>query len=243
MSKVRPIRVATPRIVQPSEGRGRPWLWLLVLAGLLAWSWQVFEFGRQHGGLDARARDRVEVELRERIAELEEERDVLRQAAARFERTGQIDRAAVDDVMGRVKALQAERADLKREVAFLKTLVSGDARLLALSDFDLVDLGDRNYRFEVTLSKQGDDAETVTGRVVVRVVGIQGDTETTLDMDAVTGGRRSQIGIKFKNYQRLKTEIAVPEGFTPKSVEVAVEPEGKQFKSFEQQFEWRIADA
>ncbi len=70
----------------------------------------------------------VEDELQQRIDELEEERDALRASAARFERAGQIDRAAADGVQSEVKALQDERAELKREVALLKPWFPGVKR-------------------------------------------------------------------------------------------------------------------
>ena len=129
MGKIKPIKVITPRIVQPGERR-RPWLWLFFLLVLGVWTWQVFEFGRQRAGFDVGRRDAVEGGLRERITELEQERDVLRQEAARYERSGQIDRAAVVDVQTEVKTLQDERAALKREVAFLKSLTGDQPRFL-----------------------------------------------------------------------------------------------------------------
>lgn len=243
MGKHKPTKITTPRIVQPGEGGGRTWIWLLFLGALAAWSWQVFEFGQQRAGLNSGVRDDVEDRLHDRIAELEEERDTLRQASARFERSGQIDRAAADGVQEEVKSLQAERAELKREVAFLKTLVSGGSSKLALDDSRLTAAGDGVYRFEVTLSKQTDDSKTVAGQAVIRLKGRQSGIEKTLDMPTITAGRRTNIGIKFKNFQKLTTEIKVPPDFEPLSIEVSVLPEGKQFKSFEQVYDWNVSDA
>lgn len=242
MGKLKPTKIVTPRIVQPG-GSGRSWLWMLFLVVLGAWTWQVFEFGRQRAGLDVGQRDQVEDRLLERIAELEEERDELRQAAARYERSGQIDRAAAEGVQSEVKALQDERAELKREVAFLKTLVSGGSRKLALDDHRLTQVGDGSFQFEVTLSKQNEDGGTVAGQAVIRVKGRQGGIEKMLDMESITDGRRTNIGVKFKNFQKLKTEIKVPSDFEPIAIEVSVRPEGKQFKSFEQVFDWSVTDA
>ncbi|MCP5299945.1 MAG: hypothetical protein H6959_03825 [Chromatiaceae bacterium] len=240
MGKLKAIKVVTPRIVQSGES-GRGWLWLVFLAVLAAWTWQVFEFGRQHGGIDRVRLTESDGHLRDRITELEQERDLLREQAAQFERSGQIDRAAVVDVQGEVKSLQDERAALKREVAFLKSLVSGGGKL-ALDDFRLTEVEDDTYRFEVTLSKKTEDDATVEGQVVLRVRGVQGDVERTLDMQSVTDGRRSNIGIRFKNFQKLRTDIIVPEGFRPIAVEVTVEPEGKTFKPFEQIYDWKVTD-
>ena len=239
MTKVKPTRIVTPRIVQPG-GAGKGWLWLFFLVALAAWSWQVFDFGRQRGGLDSAQRDRVEAELRAAVRELEQERDALRAAKARFERAGQIDRAAADGVKSEVRMLQEERAELRREVAFLKSLVSGAGESLLLDGESLSEVGERSYQFEVTLSKRGEDPDTVTGQALISVSGQAEGVERTLDLEALTDGRRTNIGIKFKNFQKLKTEIQLPEGFEPRSIEVAVQPEGKKFKSFAQSFDWRL---
>jgi hypothetical protein len=62
-------------------------------------------------------------------------------------------------------------------------------------------------------------------------------------MASLTDGRRSSIGVRFKSFQKLKTEFQLPEGFVPASLEVAVRPEGKDFKSFERAFDWKPSDA
>lgn len=244
MGKVKPTRIVTPRIVQPDERGPKPWLWLLLLFVLALWSWQVYEFGRQGGAFQIAApANTVEYGLRERIAELEEEREVLLAAAERFERMGEVERTAAEAVKSQVKALQTERAELKREVAFLKSLVAGGGRRLVLNDQSLSALGEGIYRFEVTLAKRTDDQETVSGQVVISVRGRSENGPTVLDMGSLTEGRRSTIGIRFKSFQRLKTDIRLPTGFEPESIQVAVKPDGKDFESFERAFDWKPSDA
>lgn len=242
MAGVKPARVVAPKIVQPGD-RSRPWLWLLFLVALGAWSWQVYQFGQQRAGFDAGQRDQVEVALRERIEALEAEREELLSSVARSERAGLIDRAAAEGVQSEVKALQDERAVLKREVAFLKTLVSGSSDKLMLDAENLSELGERRYRFEVTLSKQDDDSNTVSGQVVVSVVGQLEGEVTKIDMETLTKGKRSNIGIRFKNFQRLKADIELPEGFEPASIVVAIKPDNRGFKAFERTYDWKLSDA
>lgn len=242
MAKVKPMRVTAPRIVQPGEG-GKGWLWILILVAIGAWSWQVFEFGRKQAGFSVTQSNAREAELEDRIEELEIERDDLRAAAARFERAGQIDRAAADGVQSQVKALQDERADLKREVAFLKSIVSGVEHKLILNEEKLVAVGDDAYRFEVTLSKSSGKSGTVQGEAVFTVKGSMEGADKTLDMKTLTDGRRSRIGIKFKNFQKLSAELKLPDGFEPAEIVVAVRPDGKGFEAFEQSYDWRVPDA
>lgn len=243
MGKIKPTRIVTPRIVQPNEGGVRPWLWMLFLIALGAWSWQVFDFGRERAGFDVGRYDQMQTSLRARIAELEAERDVLRDAAARFERAGQIDRAAADGVQTEVKALQDERAELKREVAFLKTLVSGGDKKLVLNDHSLSEVAERTYRFEVTLSKRIEDQSTVSGQVLITVRGQLDGAETALDLERLSDGKRSNIGIRFKSFQKLKTDLQLPDGFEPVSIEVAVRPEGGDFKSLDKVYDWKLSNA
>lgn len=244
MGKIKPTRIVTPRIVQPHRGGFRPWLWLSLLAALALWSWQVFEFARQPDGLSVVwQHDRVEAGLHRRIEQLEEERDALRAAAAEFEQASQVDRAAADGVKAEVKALQDERAELQREVAFLRSLIAGGDTKLVLNDHSLTALGDRLYRFEVTLAKRTDDQATVSGQVVISVRGRGEGGPRVLDMGRLTDGRNSGIDIHFKSFQRLKTELQLPEGFVPSSIRVAVKPEGKVFKSFERAYDWKMSDA
>lgn len=242
MGRVKPKRVITPRIMQPGGG-ARAGLWLLFLVALAAWSWQVFEFGRQRGGFFADRHGQVADRLRQRIDQLEEERDALRAAAARFERRGQVDRAAADRVQSEVRALQDERAELRREVAFLKSLVTPEGERLIVDGYSLTALNERAYRFSVTVSKPTDDAATVRGQVTIRVKGRAEGKPQTLDMEALTQGKRTKFGIKFKNFQKLQTDIELPDGFEPASIEVAVKPSGKVFKSFEHAFAWKVSDA
>lgn len=243
MSKPGSTKIRRPRIIQPGGGGGRWLLWLFFLVALGAWSWQVFEFGRQRAGFDFGRYDETSSVLERRIERLEAEREDLLAQAAKSQRAGQIDRAAVSGVQQEVRSLQQERADLKREVAFLKKLVSGGGKKLALGDYRVTDTGDGKYHFEITLSKLGSDDRTVSGQVTVEVAGLAEGTPKTLDLKELTNGKRTNIGIRFKSFQKLKTDLDLPNGFEPASITVAVNPDGNTFKSFEQVFEWKSPGA
>ncbi|MCB1772522.1 MAG: hypothetical protein KDI88_02815 [Gammaproteobacteria bacterium] len=243
MAKIKPTIITTPRIVQPRR-HGALWLWLLFLVALSLWSWQVFRLGENSGGFDGAKRDSIEASLNQRIEDLEKQKMALTAQAARFERAAQIDREAAEQVKGEVRSLQEERATLKREVAFLKALVSGEAsEELKLEAPKLVLVDGREYRFEVTLAKRAEGDDTVSGRVVIHVIGKSEGAEKKLDMEALTDGKRTNIGIRFRNFQKLKTDLKLPEGFDPSKIEVAVEPNGNVYKAFEQAYDWNVSDA
>jgi hypothetical protein len=236
MAKIKPTEVITPKIV---ERRLNPWPWILAAVLLALWTWQVLVFGERRGGHAAATAAAREAQLETRVAELEKDKVSLTAHAARLERASQIDRAAVESIQAEVTALQEERATLKREVAFMKALVSGEAtEELWLEKPRLVDAGDGRFDFDVTLTKAPEDDGTVTGRVVIEVIGkIDGKTER-VDMNSLTKGSRTNIGIRFKNYQRLSTDMVLPTDFQPEQIEVAVEPSGDVYKAFKKLYEW-----
>ena len=243
MGKIKATRIVTPRIVESRSG-WRPWLWVALLVFLAAWSWQVYEFGRAQASLDAGMRDPSLTDPLQRIAELEQERDALRASAARLERHKTQAREAIQkDLRGRQVKWDGKWEKLKREVAFLRRLVSGGDSKLVLDGHSLTVLDKMAYRFEVTLSKQTEDEDTINGYAVISVTGQLNGVEKTLDMQTLTNGRRSNIGIRFKNFQRLTTDISLPEGFEPAKIGVAVKPDGKGFRSFQQSFDWKPSDA
>jgi hypothetical protein len=236
MAKIKPTEVITPKIV---ERRLNPWPWIVAAVLLALWTWQVLEYGERRGGHVAEAAEAREAERQARIAELETEQVALTAHAARLERESQIDRAAVESTKAEVRTLQEERAALKREIAFMKALVSGEAtEELWLEKPRLSEAGDGRYAFDVTLTKPADDGGTVTGRVIIEVIGRIGDKTERVDMQALTKGSRTNIGIRFKNYQRLSTDMVLPQDFEPEKIEVAVEPNGDVYKAFKKYYDW-----
>jgi hypothetical protein len=210
------------------------------LAAVAVLAWKMFDFGRQSAGFDSAARDTQVALLEERIAALQAERDQLRAAAARFERSSQIDQSAVSSVQAQLKALQDERSALRQEVEFLKSLVSGDITALQLSELSLhKDDAGAGYRFAFTVSKRAKDDDRVQGAVDVHLSGQLKGEVRTLDSKAL-GIDAKDLRMGFNHFQKFEGPMQLPVGFIPKELLVEVKPNGKKFKPFEQTFEWRV---
>lgn len=229
---------SAPRIVQPG-GLPQAW-WLLVVLVLLfsTLAWQAFEFGRRSAGYDVRATREQVRELEQRVASIAERRDQLREEAARFERSAQVDRIAVESVQLELKDLQQERSRLRQEVEFLKSLVSGDVTILQLDEVRLHALeGDNLFRFHFTVSKRAEDNQKARGRVVLSVSGELDGEETTLEQSEI-GVDSSQMVLGFMHFQNIDGQMTLPADFQPIELHLLVQPSDDKFKSFEQSFEW-----
>lgn len=232
-------RIQAPRIVQPGK-RGSSWWWLLLLTLAALLAWQAFDYGRKRAGYDSEQCARQLLELEVRVVKLEREREQLRQESARFERSAQIDQAAVQTVQGDLKSLQEERSQLRQEVEFLKSLVSGDATALQLTEFTLVDLKKaRHFSFSFTVSKRGGDKKRLRGHATVSVAGLSDGKQVTLDA-AKLGVDDSDMALGFMNFQKIEGELALPEGFVPAELKIGIEPKDSTFKPLEQTFSWKV---
>jgi hypothetical protein len=234
-----PSHFHTPRIVQPGFQHSI-WWWLLVLvlAGLL--SWKAFEYGRERAGFDSEASDTQVALLEKRIQALQEERDELRAAAARYQRSSQIDQSAVAAVREELTGLQEERAELRQQLEFYKSLVSGSMALLQVTDMSLSKQEAGNaYRYTFTVSKRAKDKKRVGGTVLLSVSGqLKGESAELTAKEL--GLESDSFRMGFMHFQKFEGELKLPVGFIPKAVRVLVKPKGKKLKSVEQSFDWAV---
>lgn len=178
--------------------------------------------------------------LQKQIARLEKERDKYRLQSAQYERASQIDQKAVSTVQADLKKLQEERAELRRQVEFLKSLVSGDITSLQLIDFKIEKTDEKHtYSYTLKVSKRAKGQDKVQGSLVFHVVGKKAGKTTKLrEKDLrLTGTRRT---MNFQNFQNYKGTFTLPDGFTAKTFRIAVKPKGDKFKSFEKDFPWSL---
>lgn len=178
--------------------------------------------------------------LEEQIAELGKERDAYRLQAAQHQRASQIDKEVVSTVQLDLKNLQEERAELRQQVEFLKSLVSGDITAIQLLDFQIEKADTRQaYRYKLKVSKRAKEQDKVQGKLAFSILGKQaGKTKrlqaADMQLDANT------MTMSFQNFQNYRGTFKLPDNFEPKTFKVKVSPEGDKFKGFERDFPWSL---
>jgi hypothetical protein len=241
MARVTSRRIVTPRIVQPG-GRGRPWLIFAGLLVLLGWTYLAYDLGRQQAGFHSARAAAERAEAQAEIRALRVERDELRLRAANHERASQIERGASRQVQDDVKALQEERAELKREVAFLRELIAADDGPLRLRDFRIDALErDHHYRYRFTVAQAMEGVGTVQGEIGVAVIGQSDGKAQRLPLEDLTKGELTAHKMRFRNFQDVESSVELPKGFTPEALEVEIRPAGDKLKPVKRTFDWQLA--
>ena len=243
MANTKTPHIVTPRIVQADRRPGL-WLWGLALIAVGLWTWQVYDYGRTRADDGSSAPESDAQALRERIAELERERDELRFLAAKYERAGQIDREATQAIQTQIKSLQNERVELQREAATLRSLVSEGGDKLEITDYSLRKAGgDRRFHYLFTVSRDVEGAKKLEGWVTLRVAGESGGEAKELSLDQLSNGSVDIHKLGFKHYQKVEGELQLPPGFVARKLTIEVTPLGTQFKAFTISYDWAATDA
>ena len=236
--------VPTPRIVQPGrDHQVVKWLILLVLCVVMVWIW----WPQRHLLWPGASSPPAMIALtrwqaaQDQLQALQAEQDDLRLQLITAQRTHQVDQSALTAVQQELLVLQDERAVLRRELEFLKTLVSGDVTVLQLLDLKVwpAAADAPTYGYSLTVSKRAKSRTRVRGSLEISVSGQQNGQFTTLAMSDL-GIAPKRLLMSFTQFQAFSGELALPEGFVPELITVAVKPKNKQFRQYQKDIVWRL---
>jgi hypothetical protein len=173
--------------------------------------------------------------------DLQAENQTLREQIAILERSGQVDKEAVQDVQKHFRELQDEISELKEELEFYRGIVAATKhgsglriqglRLTATSE-------ERQYHYQLVLTNMDKDDKVTSGKVAMNVDGRLGGAPQTLDFAAVAETGADTLAFKFKHFQRLEGNLRVPSGFDPARVGVSVQLEGDREVRESKIYEW-----
>jgi len=224
MSLVPPIRTSAPIISRRGVNPVFLGLGLIVISAL-----SFFVGSEFSSEIDELKLQQVE-ELAERLSLSEQARKQLLEKLARQERNHQVSNASDMSTKKVIKALETENQALSKEIDFLKTLVSGDVRKLAVTKAEFVEADSGKITYAITLSKLAEDSIRVEGFL-------------TIDAEVEKDGKRlivpsNELKVKnlkmgFRKFQNFKGSFELSNDVTVKSYIIRVNPRGRAFSSFD----------
>lgn len=179
--------------------------------------------------------------LLEEVQQLREENTALQDEMARMIRTAQINKySRRDDHAGMVE-LQAQMAALKRELAFYRdvlgaTEVEMQTRVKGVLLTPLAD--PRRYSYRLVLTHVDKDDKLAEGDVRLRLTGEQGGAEKALRFADFADSGPRQLNFKFKHFRLFEGTIRLPEGFTPRELQVAVHNTSPMRSAVTEVYDW-----
>ncbi len=228
--KHRPVRVWAARF--------------LVLILLVASGGSGYWYGSQQTIAKA---DRLNMSLSEKDRELlrlQESEEQARQQLMNIKMAGEVDRKASEEVRQEVLDLRSQIASLEEENGFYRNLMAAEDKKSELSFGDVtIDSTDNAdvFEYEIVVQQIAKSHNVVNGSLTVRVVGKQGNIAETLNLTNLSSAAEGdQVKLRFRYFQRITGEWAVPAGFVPQYIDLQARFSGKKPVTINKQIDWIV---
>ena len=207
-----------------------PWYWrwlgLIALALVILFvSRATYDFGKQFAGFDQSEADREVQRLEASNAKLQQEISEIRGQIAQGERQLQMERATYSDLVKQMKALTAENATLKEDLAFFQTLMpsGGKEGGVAINRFLVQnDALPGEYRYRLLLTQTGERNKYFQGNLQFVVNLLQDNKNVVMTLPSESDKESKGFKLNFRFYQRIEGAFRVAPGAVVKSMQVRV---------------------
>jgi cell division protein FtsB len=170
--------------------------------------------------------------------------DLSRQVAI-LDRSSMVDQRATAEVQATIRNLREQLAQLQQDVVFYRQVVSSDTvdTGLIVGQMNIYGTSDPGrFRYKLVMRQQDADGDSyLRGHVNVNLVGRRGDEQMIFALRDISDEQdQLDIRLRFKYFQTIEGELALPTGFEPERIQiaaVATEPVGK---SIDQYYSWMV---
>ncbi len=227
----------------PSSRRRRRLRFALAALGLFLAGVLLGGYGNLYLGLESAWENR---DLREQIVTQTRQLETLRQWRSDAETRREIDRAALELVRKELAEQQEAIAELEKGVHFYRSLMAPEEQSEGLSvrSIDLKPaLDDGRYQFRILVQQSSRKHNLLTGTLSVMVHGDEGGEEKAYNLsDLSEQVPEPQIRLRFKYFQAIDGELALPDGFTPRTVSAAARSSKPRRVNIQKEFPWSVQE-
>jgi hypothetical protein len=226
---MRNMSVSAPRVTVRST---LPWplralLGFLAAALAAAAGVAIYEYGRDFAGPDRRELAAQIEQLATQLRETAAERDRGTALANSYEGELKVERAAQEQLMQQVRALEDEATRLKADLAFYDSLLPAGKsdKGIVIRSFRLQPEDEsQRIRFRLLIQQSGKSDRDFVGSVKMEVKFTQkaGSFIYEIPESDATPERAKAFELSFRHYQRLEGTFTLPTGAVARSVLVRV---------------------
>jgi hypothetical protein len=232
-------------IVVPHRPRQRFLFTTLVLMGVAVSAAGGFSYGYYKTMLAQEVEQAGREQLQQNLDASRIENADLRRQIAILERSSQMDQRANAEVQGTISGLRQRIAQLEQDIVYYRQVVAEETEDtgLIIGQFDISATSDpRRFRYKLVLRQEDADGDTfLTGHANVNLVGSNTEGQLILPLrDVSEDEEQLDIRLRFKYFQNIEGELALPEDFTPERVQIAAVSVEPVEKNINQNFSWVV---
>jgi hypothetical protein len=222
----------------------RPWRRLALGLGMCLLFAGSVAGGYWYGIRDA-ADFRIEVTaLRQQVSEIEGENASLRQQVANLDRTIVMDRQTNDEIQDTIAELREYTGQLEQDNAFYRQAMTSEFEDVGLVigqiELQRADEPGR-YRYKLVMRQEESGGEYLTGHVNVNLVGEQAGRRQVVALRDISEDQELlDIRLRFRYFQDIEGELALPEGFEPRQIDIDAFATAPMAKSVSKSYDWVV---
>ena len=232
-------------VVVPYRPRRRFLFTVLVLLGVAVSAAGGFAYSYYATMLTQELEQADREELQDEVDILRLENSDLRRQIAILERSSQMDQRANAEVQTTMSSLRQRIAQLEQDIVYYRGVVAEETEHtgLVIGQFDISATDEpRRYRYKLVMRQQDADGDTfLTGHANVNLIGNSGGGQVVYPLREVSENENQlDIRLRFKFFQNIEGELALPEGFEPERVQIAAVSVEPVEKSINEDFSWVV---
>jgi len=181
---------------------------------------------------------------RDRARALDDSLQSARNELALHRTSVQVAQQAQEQVRSEIRDLRGQMAELEEAVAFYKSVMAPGAveQGLRIEKFDLAAAGtEGEVAFRLVLTQVGDNRNNVTGDVLLRLAGRQGEETVQLSgSDILLEG--SETRFRFRYFQELTGRLRLPADMQPEQITVEAISGTRRNQKTEKTYIWQLQE-
>ena len=177
-------------------------------------------------------------ELRAENAEMREKMLILQQ-------NNQVDKQAAALLQKQLIDAQEENFQLRKDLEFYRGIINvkGGKNSPVIHGMRIKPLTyTQGYRLELILLHITNTDKVFEGTLDVVVEGMQERAEKRFPLHEISLERNRNHSIRFRNFQRIEDNFALPENFRPQKISVTLSMDDEDGPGFEKVFDWPLTN-
>lgn len=181
--------------------------------------------------------EQMEVALEQTGAQVE----TIRSELAVHKHGSEVERQVSEHLRKEIIDLQNRLAEQEQTIAFYKSILDPEKnQALSIHALELKQTAVANrYAYKLALIQPLSSDSEIAGSVTISVSGLQSGKKKVLDWKALASGKPAPV-FKFRVFQELTGELALPEAFIPETLSVRLASAGAKAGE-PQDFPWTMA--
>ena len=234
-------------VVVPYRPGWRIFFITALIAGAVISALGGFVYGHYQTLLTQETAQAGHAELERELESVQLENSDLNRQIAILDRSSVMDQHANREVQETISGLRDRVAELEQDIVYYRGVVAEEIEDtgLIISRLDIDGTNDpRIYNYKLVVRQRDADGDTyLLGHVNVSLLGRQNDKLVIIPLRDISAEQDElDIRLRFRYFQNIEGELALPEGFEPERVQIAAVETAPIEKTLDQDFDWIVGE-